>query len=284
MLRRGAIELTYTMDGLPADNCHGLHRRATFTFTCLPGTLGEPKFDYEDNSCHYFFLWETSAACSVKRTRGSDCAVTDPVSLLSFNLKQWASEVGVVTFPTNDQDGTLHIAACGSVPECNGAGACVVFGDGTKSNFGAPASDLTFADNELRLAYTGGDECSDDPQQRLSTFITFVCPSEFSTNATAVRYYDCNLYVSWPTERACRRQREASCVVSDPETGEAYDLSPLEKSQASKTNWIVNVHEEGHDFEYILNVCHSLNDQVMGFRWRSDIGGGLRINGERAGQ
>merc|ERR1719324_1982581 len=138
---------------------------------------------------------------------------------------QWASEVGVVTFPTNDQDGTLHIAACGSVPECNGAGA----------------SDLTFADNELRLAYTGGDECSDDPQQRLSTFITFVCPSEFSTNATAVRYYDCNLYVSWPTERACRRQREASCVVSDPETGEAYDLSPLEKSQASKTNWIVNV-------------------------------------------
>ncbi|EGD79231.1 hypothetical protein PTSG_09952 [Salpingoeca rosetta] len=261
-LVRGNIELTYTMDSLAPDNCGSNRRKATITFSCLPGTLGSPMFDYEDETCHYYFVWETSAACSTWTTVGSQCEVTDPISLLTFNLRNWASETGVIEIDVPDSTAQLLIAVCGVVPNCDGAGACLISEKGDRINIGSTSQALTFADNELRLTYNNGAKCLEDSSANMTTILTFVCPDDIRANTTQYRVYDCNTYVIIPTDRACRRRREASCVVTDPDTGAAYDLSPLEKAAESHSNWIVDVKDKKHKFEYILNVCHSLNEQV----------------------
>lgn len=264
-LNRGRIEIMYDMSRFTPnrdEKCNNNAPRTTLTLSCRPGTLGYPVFKGMDDDCHFFFTWHTSAACSTKQSVGANCAVTDRVTSLSYDLSRWSTEVGIMQLPIPDNQEQLLLSVCGTVPDCGvDVGACVQSPDGQTFSVGKTSDALIFADGELRLVYIDGIECLSDPSQNFSTIISFVCPDALPANESSVFYFDCTYYYTVPTVNACSRRREVSCVTSDPETGYVYDLSVLEKPSKSNTNYIVTVHKD-HDFQYILNVCHAVNKQA----------------------
>jgi hypothetical protein len=111
-----SLYLEYT--GGNADGCPGgLGRSARVDFACDPSIgVGHPQFQSE-RSCHYDFVWVTSAACS-RRDLNTTCVAVDGTTGDVFDLSSLKTEV----FSAVDNLQTYTLQVCASTLTC---------GDGT---------------------------------------------------------------------------------------------------------------------------------------------------------
>ena len=261
LLDSGDLVIEYELPDNWGTKCHGQYvRKAVITFECKPGTLGEPIYVGETDDCQYQFTWETSAACNIRtQVKGSMCKVRDPVTGMQYDLTPLAN----MDHTIRDQGNTYTLAACGPIKaSCKddflNAGACQ-----SGSNYGAMPlgkanSDLFLFDGELSLEYTDGSMChvGTERESDRSLFITFECDHDAGVGKPLFDYEsgDCTYFVRWPTAYACSVKPEVECLVVDPK-GVEYDLSMLTLTEG---NWDV-VSAGQSEFQYVINVCHSLN-------------------------
>jgi insulin-like growth factor 2 receptor len=257
-MKDGVITLTYSSNRTAVDRCNGKARSTTIIFTCKYGTLGQPRFDREVN-CEYVFNWATSAACSLRRTVGSDCRVKDKVTGLEFDLSPL--EQHRIDLP---DDVSIWVKPCDVVhleskpAACTDAGACRGMDNKVFESLGAANSELFYADGGLSLVYTL-PKCKANPDEAFTTTIAFECdPDATETRRpTLLDSDDCSVTILWRTAYACTQKQQADCILTDEATGRQYDLSALERT-LDPTYWQASHESDGHDYEYLINVCKPL--------------------------
>ena len=149
-----------------------IQRSMTIFFECdeSAGLEGSLIALEEKKTCHYDFLWQTSAACPLEADHSDGCRVTDERTGQVFDLTTLASKFAHRDLHITSDSSTYHIGLCNSNQYCpEGVAVC----DGHRTSFGKANSDLTFNQDTLFLTYVSGDTC-DDGRTR-STVVQFRC-------------------------------------------------------------------------------------------------------------
>eukprot|EP00911_Craspedida_sp_UC1_P002414 UC1_evm2s1801 len=260
----GDIVLRYTLPEASKQLCHGAYHRSTsITFSCKPGTRGEPVYLGESEECEYKFAWETSAACDISnRTRGSGCKVRDPVTGVAYDLTPLANRrqqvrAGKYTYALGvcrDLDDDCAGFGDGRVGACQSAGS-QSYAIGTATD--APV----IFDGRLRLEYTDGAVChkGTGKEARRSAVIQFECDPKAGKGQPEFLWESdkCTYFFKWVTSFACGATPDAECLTADVH-GNEYDLSPL---TLTKGNWEVLDELKRDSHRYYINVCHALNPE-----------------------
>ncbi|XP_055495415.1 LOW QUALITY PROTEIN: cation-independent mannose-6-phosphate receptor [Leucoraja erinacea] len=252
------IQLVYS-DG---DSCRGNARSKTIiTFVCNPGDLESPPILNSGlDECLHEIEWRTAAACTLSKTWGDHCRVSDPEAGF-FDLSSLTKKNG--RYEVKSEKYTFYINVCGNVSQHNcdaNSGACQVTQDGKAWSLGVSNSRLLYYDGIIHLEYTNGTSYNNQEHTQRSALIMFLCDREAGMGHPEFEEEDEHTYnFKWYTEYACS-EVPVECIVTDPETKRQYDLSRLSKSESGdKSNWFAMDTSTSNHKKYYINVCRPLN-------------------------
>ncbi|XP_059153969.1 cation-independent mannose-6-phosphate receptor-like [Physella acuta] len=215
----------------------GKGRRSTsILFKCNENTdgLGVPSNHFEVNGCEDNFVWESSAACPLKKlaednsTQGfGDCRATNPNTGYVFDLSSLKSTAG---YSTTDREGhELKLNVCGwlnNSPCINGTGVCLIDQTLARTSVSAGVANgrLLYRDVGLTLVYGSGDLCSSKVPRM--TYISFICNPDAGKGVPVFvdKSDDCIFHLDWHTNLVC--ETEVKCEVTT-DTGYTLDFSSL---------------------------------------------------------
>ncbi|KAM9704645.1 cation-independent mannose-6-phosphate receptor [Menidia menidia] len=255
------IILNYTN----GETCHKVFQRSTeISFSCHPDRHpGAPEFIKETPECTYLFIWPTALACVPVKT--TSCSYNDgnghsyDLSPLALSSRNWEVEVS-----TQDRKKRFFINVCRSLVQqagswnCpSGAASCVKDGEDYVS-LGQLASGPVWDRGVLKLQYSGGQLCPDGQRNRTSV-IRFKCDKDkVDSRPTLIsEIEDCVYTFLWLTAAACplSSTQHGDCRVSNPATGNLFDLNPLMK----EGGYTVYDHQD-HRRMFRLNICGNVTN------------------------
>ncbi|MBN3306457.1 MPRI protein, partial [Amia calva] len=253
----------------------GFQRMTIINFECNQTAgndgRGSPVFIGETD-CTYFFDWQTAHAC-VKEKEDLLCRVTDGKKHYDLSSLTRYSESGATMnweavdssavesdrkhFYINVCHKVIQEEATSSCPE--DTALCAVGKDNKPKSLGKFLSSPKKDDNNnILLTYTEGDECNG--KSKIKSIITLVCKPGEGDSAPLLKSVssdECVYEFEWHTAAACvlSKTKGDHCVVSDPQAGFSFDLTPLSKSQGS-----YNLSAAGYNF--YINVCGAVKDEA----------------------
>ncbi|XP_029281689.1 cation-independent mannose-6-phosphate receptor [Cottoperca gobio] len=270
----GSISIVYQK----GDQCDSTSRYSTRIIFLCDDNPGSPMFDRKDG-CEYVFVWRTSEACPIRKSKGDDCRVRDPKSGYEFNLSSLKDR----DYPIRSDQYIYHLSVCGGLQRdicthkdtgVESVSSCQM--DGGKAKIAGMASQvLSYVGDQLILNYTNGDACHKIYQR--STEIYFSChPDRHPGTPEFIKETpDCTYLFSWPTALACVPVKTTSCSYNDGQ-GHSYDLSPL---SMDARNWEVEPSTEDTKRFYI-NVCRSLVQQGGSWKCPSSAASCVKVGEE----
>ncbi|XP_056283695.1 cation-independent mannose-6-phosphate receptor [Pseudoliparis swirei] len=241
-------------DGLTLTHTTRIH------LVCSRGTVSMgPRFLIYQN-CTANFMWETRAACAIKTTTNTNCAVVDPNTGFEFNLQLLASKTGYTT-KANGKEFRVNI--CADVAECGaGMAGCELDEGHPLSPVGVEKTLQYSTDGLLTLTYKGN---LDEPTATRDTFtINFVCNmtaqpgslkllrEDLSSSATHVVH---NAFFEFSTALACI-PAPVDCQIIDSH-GHQYDLRHLIRDREDSP-WIAIDTGAVKSRSFYINVCKPL--------------------------
>uniref|UniRef100_A0A8C4P4C4 Insulin like growth factor 2 receptor n=1 Tax=Dromaius novaehollandiae TaxID=8790 RepID=A0A8C4P4C4_DRONO len=261
--RPGHVSLTYA-NGSVCINADGKKGSYTTTihFACSRGTLSSSPRFIAIQDCVATFLWETEAACPIKKITddSQSCSVRDPNSGFLFNLQPLATAKGYMASGIG-KNFTLNI--CGSMPDCGKINE--------KPAAGCEAENLTSvrlveldktlylsAEGFLTLTYRGPLNVQSGTSDTFT--VTFICNDSYPGELKFVReeinsalnIHD--TFFEFHTALACA-PAPVDCQVTDA-AGNEYDLSDLSKEDEP---WLaVDTSKDAKKRTFFLNVCKPL--------------------------
>ncbi|XP_011491456.3 cation-independent mannose-6-phosphate receptor [Oryzias latipes] len=251
MAEDGAISIVYQN----GDQCGAASRYSTRIIFQCDDSPGSPMFDRQDG-CEFVFVWRTSEACPIRRSKGENCQVQDPRSGFQFDLSSLKGR----DFPIRSQEYVYHLSVCGPLQKdvCShgeSVSSCQVNGDRQKIA-GMANQNLVFVGDQILLNYTNGETCHKIYQR--STLISFSCHPDAGPGEPEFikETPDCSYLFTWPTALACAKT--ISCSYNDDQ-GRSYDLSPLALDSG---NWEAELPTQGTERRFFMNVCRSLVQQA----------------------
>ncbi|XP_051868030.1 cation-independent mannose-6-phosphate receptor [Pristis pectinata] len=254
------IQLVYS-DG---DLCRGNDRSKTIiTFVCNPGDLESPPILKSGlDGCLHEIEWHTAAACTLSKTQGDHCRVSDPDAGFFFDLSSLTKQNG--RYEVKSKKYNFYINVCGNVShehcEAN-SGACQVALDDDKTwSLGVSNSRLWYYDGIIHLTYTNGTPYNNQHHTQRSALLMFLCDWDAGVGHPEFEEEDEHTYnFKWYTEYACP-EVPLECIVTDPHTKQQYDLSSLSKFEESdESNWFAMDTSTSDRKKYYINVCRPLN-------------------------
>ncbi|KAK5852634.1 hypothetical protein PBY51_006486 [Eleginops maclovinus] len=256
----GSISIVYKN----GEHCDATSRYSTRIIFQCDDNPGSPMFDRLDG-CEYVFIWRTSEACPIRKSKGDNCHVRDPKSGYEFDLSSLKGR----DYPVLSDKYVYHLAVCGGVQgdvctHMESVSSCQV--EGSKAKIAGMANQvLSYVGDQIILNYTDGESCH--KIYKRSTEIYFSChPDRHPGTPEFIKETaDCTYLFSWPTALACVPVKTTSCSYNDGQ-GHSYDLSPL---ALDSRNWEVEPSTENSNRFYI-NVCRSLVQQ--GGTWKCPSG------------
>eukprot|EP00123_Amoebidium_parasiticum_P017322 comp23800_c0_seq1/m.41372 comp23800_c0_seq1/g.41372 ORF comp23800_c0_seq1/g.41372 comp23800_c0_seq1/m.41372 type:complete len:2646 (-) comp23800_c0_seq1:58-7995(-) len=257
LAKEGKVMIKYDS----GETCEGGkgNRTTTINFVCEPGKKGRPVLLASSTDCELQFEWRTYVACVGEgETIGSNCTVTDPVTMATYDLTSLAKPDGY-TLSTNETHSYV-INICNPVKNsgCGGenVGGCQ---KDTGHNTGLAHGNLTIREGVLYLVYKEGDFCHHANSPR-STIITFTCGPDLGTPKFVRENEDCSYVITWATSLACSSVAgEIPCTAMDP-TGRIVDVGGL---GLEEENYVVYDGSEGNH-TYRINVCRPLVNPPIG--------------------
>ncbi|XP_070706018.1 cation-independent mannose-6-phosphate receptor [Pempheris klunzingeri] len=270
----GSISIVYQN----GDQCGSSRYSTRIIFQC-DDNPGSPMFDRKDG-CEYVFIWRTSEACPIRKSKGKDCRVRDPRSGYEFNLSSLKDK----DYSVSSDKYTYHLSICGGLQKgvCTGkdtgietVSSCQVDGDSHKIA-GMANQLLSYVGDQLILNYTNGATCHKIYQR--STEIYFTChPDKHPGEPEFIRETpDCTYLFSWPTALACIPVKTTSCSYNDGQ-GHSYDLSPL---AMDSRNWEVEPSTDDTSKQFYINVCRSLVPQGGSWKCPSSAASCVKVGDE----
>ncbi|XP_028996555.1 cation-independent mannose-6-phosphate receptor isoform X2 [Betta splendens] len=257
---RDQLLLEFTDGSVCTSDGQNLSYTTHIHLVCSRGTVSSsPQFLMMKN-CTASFRWETRAACAIRTTKNSSCAVVDPNTGLELNLQPLASK-SRYNVSGNGKEFLVNI--CSDVPECgSGMAGCELESGSPTSAVGVERSLQYSTDGLLQLMYKGA---LDKPSATRDTFtINFVCDpnshpgvlkflnEEMNTLSTHV---DHDVLFEFSTALACL-PAPVDCEFSDSH-GNEYDLSHLIRS-GDDSPWIPITPDPSKRFSFYINVCKPL--------------------------
>uniref|UniRef100_UPI0037E7D95A cation-independent mannose-6-phosphate receptor n=1 Tax=Semicossyphus pulcher TaxID=241346 RepID=UPI0037E7D95A len=257
----GSISIVYQN----GDQCGSTSRYSTRIILQCDDNPGSPMFDRKDG-CEYVFIWRTSEACPIRKSKGIDCQVRDPRSGFEFNLNSLKGK----DYPVRNEKYIYHLSICEGLQRgicthkdtgIETVSSCQVDGE-THKIAGMANQDLSYVGDQLILNYTNGETCHNIYKR--STEIYFTCHPDRHPGAPEFikETPDCTYLFSWPTALACVPVKTTSCSYNDGQ-GHSYDLSPL---AMDSRNWVVEPSTDDTGKQFYINVCRSLVQQ--GGSWK----------------
>ncbi|XP_024119822.2 cation-independent mannose-6-phosphate receptor [Oryzias melastigma] len=249
----GSISIVYQN----GDQCGAASRYSTRIIFQCDDSVGVPMFDRQ-GGCEYVFMWRTSEACPIRRSRGENCRVQDPRSGFQFDLSSLKNR----DFTVSNEKYVYHLSVCGPLQKgvcthresgAESVSSCQVTGSSQKIA-GMSNQNLVFVGDQILLNYTSGETCHRVYQR--STLISFSCHPDAGPGAPEFikETPDCTYLFSWPTALACVPFKTVSCSYNDGQ-GRSYDLSPLALTSG---NWEAELPTQDTQRRFFLNVCRSL--------------------------
>ncbi|XP_041831231.1 cation-independent mannose-6-phosphate receptor [Melanotaenia boesemani] len=257
----GSVSIVYQN----GDKCGTSSRYSTRIIFQCDDNPGSPTFDRQDG-CEYVFIWRTSEACAIRKSRGDNCLVSDPKTGYQFDF----SSLKGIDYPIKVGKYTYHLSVCGALQ----SDVCTDKGTSTKSVSSCQVEDknkhkiagmanqvLNFVGDQIILNYTSGDVCHKIYQR--STEIYFSCHPDRHPGAPEFikETPGCTYLFSWPTALACVPVKSTSCSYNNGH-GLSYDLSSL---ALDSRNWEVDSNQVSEG-QFYINVCRSLVQQ--GGSWK----------------
>ncbi|EGD73158.1 hypothetical protein PTSG_04871 [Salpingoeca rosetta] len=243
-----ALVLEYT-NGSKCGNLD-ISRSMTITFECdeSAGVAGALTALEEKTTCHYEFLWQTSAACPVETDRAEGCRLTDEHSGQTFDLTNLASKLRHRDLHVSSTDATYHVGLCAPSSYC---GDDVAVCDASRKSYGQATTELSYNQDSLFLTYSNGASCGNG--QKKATTIQFKCAEGDGEDGPVVLSDDdCLLELEWPTRYACTEEFETmNCIAYHGD--KRFDISRLLDSNA---NYFAEDAETGTTF--LINVCRPM--------------------------
>ncbi|KAM4522347.1 cation-independent mannose-6-phosphate receptor isoform 2-T2 [Odontesthes bonariensis] len=252
----GSISIVYQN----GDKCGASSRYSTRVIFQCDDNPGSPMLDRQDG-CEYVFIWRTSEACPIRKSRGENCRVRDPKSGYDFDFSSLKGR----DYPIQSGKYTYHLSICGALEKdvcthkdtgIESVSSCQVEG-GNHKIAGMANQILSFVGDQIILNYTSGEACHTVYQR--STEISFSChPDRHPGTPEFIKETpDCTYLFNWPTALACVPVKTTSCSYNDGQ-GHSYDLSPL---ALDSRNWEVELSTQNKKKHFYINVCRSLVDQ-----------------------
>lgn len=261
----GSISIVYQN----GDKCGAASRYSTRVILQCDDNPGSPMFDREDG-CEYVFIWRTSEACPIRKSRGDNCRVRDPKTGYEFDMSSLKGQ----DYPVRSDKYIYHLSVCGGLQrgicthgDAGGEPAASCQVDGQNQKIGGKANQLlNYVGGQLILNYTDGETCHKIYQR--STEIYFSChPDRHPGVPEFIKETpECTYLFSWPTALACVPVKTTSCSYNDGH-GQSYDLSPL---AMDSRNWVVEPSTDDTQKLFYINVCRSLVQQ--GGSWKCPSG------------
>eukprot|EP00045_Choanoeca_perplexa_P017738 m.264172 g.264172 ORF g.264172 m.264172 type:complete len:2358 (+) comp17619_c0_seq2:153-7226(+) len=250
-------------------NCPGaLSRSARVDFVCDPTAgVGHPQFQSE-TTCHYDFVWVSSAACS-HRDLNTTCIAVDGETGDVFDLSSLALET---EFSATDSGQTYKLQVCRSSLTCGddtNVAACQTTDQDKSFSLGVGPQDPVAADGDVTITYKHGDlEPVDGKRYERVTIITLVCDPATSDNSglvfdkedtdTLTYYFELYHKAACPTVAGT-----VPCSAAGPGLGGTgladYDLSGL---TSNRRNYVVPM--EAANTEIQINICRPLVRGTVG--------------------
>ncbi|XP_069788171.1 cation-independent mannose-6-phosphate receptor [Narcine bancroftii] len=254
------IQLVY----LNGDSCGGRKDRSktVITFICNPGDVESPPILKSGlDECFHEIEWHTAAACTLSKTQGDHCRVSDPEAGFLFDLSPLTKQNG--KYEVKSEKYNFYINVCGNVSQENceaNSGACQVDRDNKKAwSLGVSNSRLSYYDGIIHLVYTNGTPYNNQQHSQRYALIMFLCDRDAGVGHPEFEEEDEHTYnFKWYTEYACP-EVPLECIVTDPDTKEQYDLSSLSKFEDSGSNWFAMDISTSNHKKYYINVCRPLN-------------------------
>ncbi|KAG7460969.1 hypothetical protein MATL_G00204630 [Megalops atlanticus] len=266
----GMIQLTYR-NGSQYNNKQHTQRSTLISFLCDRGAgVGKPEYQVEDDYT-YNFRWYTSYACP---ERPQECVVTDPTTLLQYDLSSLArsDRNGGKNWLAMDMSDTsnlrkYYINVCRPLTPVTGcdrlASVCEMKyeldqgGVSEKvsiSNMGvAKKGPVIEEEGRLLLEYTDGSACvSEGRTTTYTTRIHMVCQQgAVSSGPRFIMNQNCTATFLWHTRAACpissTEVTNQTCTVKDPSTGFEFNLLPL----SNETGYTAT----GNGKTFLVNLC-----------------------------
>uniref|UniRef100_A0A667ZHY3 Insulin-like growth factor 2 receptor n=1 Tax=Myripristis murdjan TaxID=586833 RepID=A0A667ZHY3_9TELE len=255
----GSISIVYQN----GDQCGATSRYSTRIIFQCDANPGSPVFDRKDN-CEYVFIWRTSEACPITKSKGDNCRVRDPRTGYEFDLTSLMGR----DFPVSNDKYKYHLSVCGGLSR----GVCTNKDKGSELVSSCQVEEgsspvhriagmanqlLSYVGDQLILNYTNGDVCHKIYHR--STEIYFSCHPDMHPGAPVFlrETSDCTYMFSWRTALACIPVKTTSCSYNDDQ-GHSYDLSSL---ALSSRNWEVEASSGDAKQLFYINVCRSLVQQ-----------------------
>ncbi|XP_060907562.1 cation-independent mannose-6-phosphate receptor [Labrus mixtus] len=271
----GSISIVYQN----GDQCGPTSHYSTRIIFQCDDHPGSPMLDSKDG-CEYVFIWRTSEACPIRKTKGVDCKVRDPRSGYEFNLNSLKGR----DYPVRNGKYNYHLSVCEGLQRgicthrdtgIETVSSCQVDGDNHKIA-GMANQVLSYVGDQLILNYTDGDTCH--KVYKRSTEIHFSCHPDRHPGVPEFlnETSDCTYLFSWPTALACIPFKTTSCSYNDGQ-GNSYDLSPL---AMESRNWVVEPSTEDTDKQYYINVCRSLVQQGGSWKCPSTAASCVKVRDE----
>uniref|UniRef100_A0A3Q4BKI1 Uncharacterized protein n=1 Tax=Mola mola TaxID=94237 RepID=A0A3Q4BKI1_MOLML len=246
----GTISIVYQN----GDRCGSTSHYSTRIILQCDDNPGSPMFDREDG-CEYVFIWRTSEACPITKSKGENCQVPDSRSGYVFNLSSLKGK----DYQVRHDKYIYHLSVCGGLQReiCSHGNdtvaSCQV--DGVSQKIGGMSNQaLSYVGDQLILNYTNGETCHTIYQR--STEIYFSCHPDKHPGVPEFinETPECTYLFSWPTALACIPVKTTSCSYNDGQ-GHSYDLSPL---ALDSRNWEVESSTHDTQQRFYINVCRSL--------------------------
>ncbi|XP_076612208.1 cation-independent mannose-6-phosphate receptor [Chaetodon auriga] len=269
----GSISIVYQN----GDRCGSTSHHSTRIILQCDDNPGSPMFDRKDG-CEYVFIWRTSEACPIRKSKGTDCRVRDPRSGYEFDLSSLKGK----DYPVRSDKYIYHLSVCEGLQRgiCTHKGADAVAScqvDGNNQKIGGMANHvLSYVGDQLILNYTDGDTCHRIYNR--STEIYFSCHPDRKPGVPEFikETPDCTYLFSWPTALACIPVKTSSCSYNDGQ-GHSYDLSPL---ALESRNWLVEASTDDTTKQFYINVCRSLVQQGGSWKCPSSAASCLKVGDE----
>ncbi|XP_071800837.1 cation-independent mannose-6-phosphate receptor-like [Asterias amurensis] len=273
------LKVKYT-DGARCDGSATKKRETTIIFKCSESfTLNQPTFFGSDDACHYTFQWDTPLACP---------PVSMPCDLAymekAYDLQPLSQITGNWHFKDDDQN-EYFMNLCVPAADCpKEASICRRTPDGTLETLGMVYTQLLRADGSsdkpnIHMTFREGSAgiCGKGNTADAESEIIFTCSNkvgfpELKSISTA-NGADCKFTFVWESKVACSEERVAVELkdnkVTDPETGNTFDLSPLIK----KRNWEAEGDERDEMYGQSSVYIYYINLDSGGASKGGDTGG-----------
>ncbi|XP_062912676.1 cation-independent mannose-6-phosphate receptor [Mobula hypostoma] len=253
------IQLVYSGGDLCGET---VQIKTIITFVCNPGDLESPPIlKTSFNGCLYEIEWRTAAACTLSKTQGDYCTVSDPEAGYYFDLSSLTKQNDRYEIKTEKYN--FYINVCGNVSQesCQpNSGACQVSPDKEAWSLGVSNSRLVYYNGIIHLTYTNGTPYNNQHHTQRSARIMFLCDQDAGVGYPEFEEEDEHTYnFKWYTEYACP-EVPLECLVTDPLTEQQYDLSSLSKFEdRDESNWFAMDMSTSERKKYYINVCRPLS-------------------------